>query len=180
LAVSFGWRIAIGAWSITIVAAWALWIVVAIRARRVGGAERIAAEKYTDVVTEEPRFSWRSSYLWGLVVLMGMTALHTYAIVTWLPSMFRDAGLSATHSAILLSLATVTGLAGALVVPRLVLRLRNAYIFVVVCTTVLVIGYTGMRVATRQGAVLWALALRLGINTFPLPDADQCSRPYIS
>jgi CP family cyanate transporter-like MFS transporter len=167
LAVSFGWRIAIGAWSITMAVAWLLWIIVAIRARHVAGAERVAAEKYTDVITEEPRFLWRSSYLWGLVLLMGMTALHTYAIVTWLPSMFQDAGLSATNSAILLSLATVTGLAGALIVPGLVLRMKNAYV-VVVCTALLVIGYTGMLVATRQGAIIWALALGLGINTFPL------------
>ncbi|MEI5673236.1 MULTISPECIES: MFS transporter [unclassified Nocardioides] len=160
LAHALGWRTAAGAWAVLTGAGAALWVVVAVRTRAV---ERTA----TEPVAAEPGW-WRTPVVLGLIGLMSMTTLHTYTLVTWFPTMLRDAGTSATTGALMLSWFAGLGLVGAFAVPALAARLRSTFPIALACTLLMAVGYLGMLAAPAAGAVVWALAFGLGVSTFPL------------
>jgi MFS transporter, CP family, cyanate transporter len=157
LAHVYGWRTAAGGWALVTAVAAVLWFVVLPRS----GAR-------TGPAAAPPRVSLRTPLVLGLIGLMAMTTLHVYTLVTWFPVMLRDAGLSPTASALLLSWFAGLGLIAAFVVPPLTTRLHNAYGIVVVCVVLMGVGYGGMLVAPAAGAFVWATAFGLGVSTFPL------------
>ncbi|NMO53373.1 MFS transporter [Actinoplanes sp. TBRC 11911] len=158
LADAYGWRTAAGGWAVVTAVAAVLWHVTVPRSSPPTAAAR----------TLPSRFSWRTGLVVGLIGLMAMTTLHVYTLVTWFPTMLRDAGLSSTASALLLSWFAGLGLIAAFVVPPLTRRLRNPYPIVVVCVVLMGIGYAGMLAAPAAGAFVWATAFGLGVSTFPL------------
>ncbi|MDO9395136.1 MAG: MFS transporter, partial [Herbiconiux sp.] len=114
------------------------------------------------------RGAWRTPLLWGMVVMFGMTALNTYSVITWLPTILVSAGADPALGGALLALFSVFGLGAAFVVPPLTLGLRNPAPIVVVCVALLAVGYLGLMLAPLQGAVAWVIALGLGVSTFPM------------
>lgn len=184
VAMAAGWRVAVGMWAVLTALAFALWFVAALaaarrRARasdeRVGASTRPAgarAEAMTHVVRGDSRSpvpgAWRSPLLWSMVLMFGMTALNTYAIITWLPTILVDAGADPALGGALLALFSVFGLGAAFVVPPLAVGMRNPVVIVIVCVALLAVGYTGLLIAPLDGAVIWVVALGLGVSTFPL------------
>jgi CP family cyanate transporter-like MFS transporter len=169
LATAAGWRVSLGLWPALTGIATLLWLVVVLRtSRRAGLAEAEAESPRVAPPVRRVTGQRPSTATLGLVGLMAMTALHTYALITWIPSMFADAGLSAVTSATLLSLFSAMGLLAALVVPGLAGHMRNPFPIVVICVALLLAGYLGMLSAPASGAALWAVLLGLGVSTFPL------------
>ncbi|WP_395242713.1 MFS transporter [Agromyces sp. MMS24-K17] len=163
LALSFGWRAALAVWAIPWAVAVAMWLVTALRARDHDAATRPEASAGERIVG-----AWRTPLLWSLVVLFGMTALHTYSIITWLPTILVDAGADPALGGTLLAIFSVFGVLAAFVVPRLTIALRNPVAVVLVCAALLAVGYAGLLVAPLEGALVWVTALGLGVSTFPL------------
>ncbi|PPH34960.1 MFS transporter [Rathayibacter sp. AY1E3] len=159
LASTAGWRWAIGIWAVMTAAACLLWAALA--ARGGGGAAPAAAGGRVDG-------AWRTPLLWAMVLMLGMTGLHTYGIITWLPTILVDAGADPAQGGALLALFSVFGLAAAFVVPPLTLGMRNPVVVVVVCCVLLAVGYAGLVVAPLEGAVAWVVCLGLGVSTFPM------------
>jgi len=166
VADSLGWRASLSIWPLLTAVAAGLWLIHVVRSREDGS--RRASATQVQPGTKTHQLDWHSALLWGLIGLMGMTTLHTYALVTWLPAMFSEAGTTPLRSAALLSIFAATGLGAALVVPVLVGRLHNPFPVVVVATMLLLVGYAGMYAAPRPGATLWAILLGFGVSTFPL------------
>jgi CP family cyanate transporter-like MFS transporter len=165
VAVGWGWRPAIGVWAAISAVACVLWAVVALRSRRSAASGGAAAATATGAPIEG---AWRSPLLWGLVAMFAMTALNTYVVITWLPTILVDAGADPALGGTLLALFSVFGLLAAFVVPPLAVKLRNPIAVVVVCVALLGVGYAGLMVAPLEGAVVWVVALGLGVSTFPL------------
>lgn len=159
LATAAGWRVAIGGWAVLTAIACALWAALAAR----GGGAAAPAASTGGVVG-----AWRTPLLRAMVLLMGMTALNTYAVITWLPTILVDAGADPAQGGALLALFSVFGLAAAFVVPPLTLGMRNPAVVVVVCVALLATGYLGLLAAPLEGAVLWVVCLGLGVSTFPM------------
>ena len=159
LATVAGWRTASGVWALFTAVAAVLWVRIA-RAR--AAAPPAAARPAARLV------HWRTPLALGLVGLMAMTSLHVYTLITWLPTMYTDAGVGETASAFLLSWFSGLGLLAAFVVPPLAGRLANPYPVVVVCAALMAVGYLGMLSAPATGAFGWATAFGLGVSTFPL------------
>ena len=109
LASTAGWRWAIGVWAVMTAAACLLWAALA--ARGGGGAAPAAAGGRVDG-------AWRTPLLWAMVLMLGMTGLHTYGIITWLPTILVDAGADPAQGGALLALFSVFGLAAAALVAR--------------------------------------------------------------
>lgn len=163
---SLGWRAASSIWPVLTAIASVLWVAHLLRGRPGRPVDRSTPP--TPDPTTAHRLDWHSPLVWGLIGLMGMTTLHTYVLVTWLPSMFSEAGLTDLRSASLLSVFAAMGLGAALVVPALVGSMRNPFPIVVVSALLLLAGYVGMWSAPRPAAVVWAALLGLGVSTFPL------------
>ncbi|WP_380164036.1 MFS transporter [Jannaschia sp. R86511] len=159
VALSVGWRWAVGMWAVMTAVAVLLWVVLAARAG--AGATPAAAP---------PRLTgaWRTPLLWSLVLMMGMTGVNVYAIITWLPAILVDAGADPASGGALLALFSVFGLPAAFVVPPLAIRLRNPFVVVAVCTALMAAGYTGLLLSPDVGAVAWVVMLGIGVSTFPL------------
>jgi CP family cyanate transporter-like MFS transporter len=157
LAALAGWRTASGVWALFTAVAAVLWVGVARNPRRPAAPQ-----------TRGELVPWRSPLALGLIGLMAMTALHVYTLITWLPTMFTDAGVGETSSAFLLSWFAGLGLVAAFVVPPLAGHLANPYPVVVVCVALMTLGYAGMATAPAGGAFVWATAFGLGVSTFPL------------
>ncbi|MFB2597380.1 MFS transporter [Herbiconiux sp. P17] len=171
IALSAGWRFAIGMWAILTAVAAALWIGVAVsgRARGVGaGADGTTPASAPPVALGGVPGAWRTTLLWSMVLLFAMTALNTYVIITWLPTILVEAGAEPALGGTLLAFFSVFGLGAAFLVPPLTLHLRNPVAIVVVCVALLAVGYTGLLVAPLAGAVFWVAALGLGVSTFPM------------
>jgi CP family cyanate transporter-like MFS transporter len=159
LATVAGWRTASGVWAVSTAVAAVLWVRAARdRAPLTPGSARPAGRAVPA----------RSPLALGLIGLMAMTALHVYTLITWLPTMYTDAGVGETSSAFLLSWFAGLGLVAAFVVPPLAGRLANPYPVVVVCAALMAVGYLGMLTAPAGGAFAWATAFGFGVSTFPL------------
>ncbi|SMH27975.1 MFS transporter, CP family, cyanate transporter [Rathayibacter oskolensis] len=159
LAQSLGWRSAVGGWALLTATACLLWLALATR-ETATTAPAAHAERLTG--------AWRTPLLWAMVLLLGMTALNTYAVITWLPTILVDAGADPALGGALLALFSIFGLGAAFVVPPLTLGMRNPVVIVVVCVALLAVGYLGLLVAPLEGAVAWVVCLGLGVSTFPL------------
>ena len=187
VALALGWRFAIGMWAVLTAVACVLWVAVALAVRRraapdAGGAGAASAGRVggvPDAATTDGGAgaggerrgvpgAWRTPLLWGMVLMFGMTSLNTYVVITWLPTILVDAGADPALGGALLALFSVFGLGAAFVVPPLTLRLRNPVAIVVVCVVLLAIGYLGLLLAPLAGAVVWVVALGLGVSTFPM------------
>lgn len=160
VALAIGWRWAIGMWAVLTAIAVVLWALLAARA----GGERTPES----AAPHRLRGAWRTPLLWAMVLLLGMTSLNVYAIITWLPAILVDAGADPASGGALLSLFSVFGLFAAFIVPPLTIRLRNPFVIVVVCVALMAAGYLGLMLAPGDGIVAWVVLLGLGVSTFPL------------
>lgn len=159
VALTVGWRWAIGMWALLTAVAVVLWVVLATRA---------GAATTTGAAPVRLAGAWRTPLLWSMVLMMGMTSLNVYAVITWLPAILVDAGADPASGGALLALFSVFGLPAAFVVPPLAIRLRNPFVIVAVCTAFMAAGYTGLLLSPDAGAVAWVVLLGLGVSTFPL------------
>lgn len=169
IALAAGWRLAIGGWAALTAIACVLWVMVAVSTRRHHHpAPRPAGEEVSTPAVVRVPGAWHSPVLWSMVLMFAMTALNTYVVITWLPAILTDAGADPALGGVLLALFSVFGLAAAFVVPPLTLNLRNPVVVVIVCVVLLGVGYLGLLLAPLEGAVVWVVALGLGVSTFPM------------
>ncbi|MEU5164543.1 MFS transporter [Streptomyces sp. NPDC020875] len=110
----------------------------------------------------------RSRTAWALAGFFGIQATGAYITMGWLPQIFRDAGVPAGTSGVLLAVTMVMGVPLAFVIPRLAARLRHQGPIVVVLGLSGFAGYTGLLIAPAAGAWAWALLLGISNCAFPL------------
>lgn len=164
LAQAFGWRVSLAAWALPAALALVPWLVLSLQQARVhahGG----------DIDTTRPPPGarvWRAPLAWALCAMFGMTSLATYAMFTWLPRWFVDAGASEAQGGNLLGIYSAVGLATSLCVPLLAARLRRPALIVLAAVLCYAAGFAGMLLAPLRLSWLWASALGLAGATFPL------------
>lgn len=108
------WRAALGAWGIAAVLALVCWLP-----QLRGAGHRIAASA-TKVAALR-----RDPVAWQVTGFMGLQSLSFYALTAWLPAVFVTYGYAPAAAGWLLSLASVTGLIGALAAPTIATKLRG-------------------------------------------------------
>jgi CP family cyanate transporter-like MFS transporter len=91
-----------------------------------------------------------------------LQSLTFYAELSWLPTMFRDRGVSAGGAGTLLALMNLGGAAGSLVIPVLAHRARNQQALITGTVAASAIGLAGAWFAPLGGAAIWVLVLGLG------------------
>jgi CP family cyanate transporter-like MFS transporter len=90
---------------------------------------------------------WRHALAWQVTLFMGLQSLLYYATVSWLPTIFRDRGMSADGAGNMVGLLGVGNLTLALVAPVLAQRLRSQHVMVIPIAIV---------IAAGTAAALWA------------------------
>ncbi|APA96208.1 Cyanate transport protein [Nocardia seriolae] len=165
LADAHGWRLSLGMWAALAFAAALPWIGV-LRVRR-AHARFDTSEMPSE--TDEPTGTvWRSPLAWGMAFMFGMTSLITYALFTWMPTIFGDAGAGASFAGSMVGIFALIGLVAALSAPTLVGRMANPFPVVIGCAVFFFIGFAGLLIAPMRAPLVWVLALGLGPSTFPM------------
>ncbi|WP_084254958.1 CynX/NimT family MFS transporter [Nocardioides sp. J54] len=149
------WRLGLGLWAVVALAAALAWAPFAR-----GGAERRSTQRGAPM--------WRHPTAWAVTVLFGTQSLYAYVMMSWLPSVYVDAGFSEEAAGVLLAVSIMIGVPFFFVVPSIAGRMRQQGPLIAGLTGLTVLGWTGLWVAPEQGAWLWAALLGAGGSVFPV------------
>lgn len=156
--LTIGWLVApaaIGA------AAWLPQLRAAGASRARAGGPAAAAP----ITARGPRSGiWRHRLAWQVTLFMGTQSLLYYATFSWLPTIFRDRGVSAAGAGDLLGILGIGNLALALVAPILAQRMRTQYALVIPIVIGIAVGTAGAVWAPLGSAVIWMLILGAAQN----------------
>lgn len=168
LADAHGWRVSIGVWAVVGLAAALPWLGVVV-ARRGRDEDDVSAEAGSAAVHVEPAGRiHRSSLAWGMVMMFAMTSLITYSMLTWLPTLLIDSGISEGLAGASVAAFGAMGLVTSLATPTLCAKLRNPFGLVVVAAVCYFGGFSGLHWSPTAGTVLWVCLIGLGTMTFPM------------
>jgi len=162
-AIGLGWRGALAVWSVPAVLAAVVWLP------RVGAHTRAA---------EPPggRSLRRSGLAWQVTIYFGLQSLSFYAVLAWLPSIYREYGFGPVEAGLLLSFSGLVQIPVALLLPALATRAANQVGYIVFSTLLIGIGLAGVLLAPTAAPYLWVAligvgqggAFALGLNLFVL------------
>jgi MFS transporter, CP family, cyanate transporter len=163
------WEASLAAWALPAAVAALVWLPAALQAG-------------TTVKGPPSPGLWRNRLAWNVSLFMGVQSMAFYAGLTWLPSVFEDAGFSEGEAGSLQALGALVQLAPAFVVPVLAVRARNQIGLLVAIVVFSTAGVIGLILAPGA-AVLWILifgfgqggALGLGLILPVLRGADAAS-----
>jgi CP family cyanate transporter-like MFS transporter len=99
---------------------------------------------------------------WQVAAFMGLQSLTYYAALSWLPTLFRDRGVSPEHAGALLALMNFGNAITAMLMPVLAHRARDQRPLVLVAGLASAVGLTGALLAPVGTAFVWTLLLGLG------------------
>ncbi|MGA9873444.1 MAG: MFS transporter [Rhodococcus sp. (in: high G+C Gram-positive bacteria)] len=175
VAAAHGWRLSIGVWAFVGLAAALPWLGVVLagrtarRGRSVGGTDVQNTASLAGTLPEQPNGRiWRSSLAWGMVGMFAMTSFVTYAMLTWLPTILTDAGISETLAGASVAAFGAMGLISSLIAPSLCARLDNPYGLVLSAAVFYLVGFAGLHFSPTSGTVVWVCLIGLGTMTFPM------------
>ena len=147
--------LSLGLWALPALAAALCWLPQLRFHTRPGGGLAPAAPRRGLQV-------YRHALAWQVTAFMGLQSLTFYAALSWLPTMFRDRGVSPAGAGTLLALMSLGGVPSALVIPVLAQRARNQRALMAWTVTASVAGLAGAWFAPLGGAAAWVLLLGLG------------------
>ncbi|MFC9998228.1 MFS transporter [Nocardia sp. NPDC127526] len=165
VADAHGWRFSLGMWAVLAAAAALPWLGV-LRIRR--DHARMDTTDLPAEPAEAAGKAYRSPLAWGMALMFGMTSLITYSLFTWMPTIFSDAGASASFGGSMVGIFALIGLVAALSAPVVVSRMRNPFPVVIGCALCYFVGFAGILIAPMSAPLVWVLLLGLGPSTFPM------------
>ncbi|WP_205740905.1 CynX/NimT family MFS transporter [Haloactinopolyspora alba] len=148
-AVPGGWHTALGCWIVLALTAIVLWL------------PQLRTPRPRSEAVHTRRLPWGSALAWAVTAFMGLQSLGFYVVVTWLPQVFRDSGVTAGDAGWLLFLFQAVAVATGLVMPTMLRRARDQRAVAMLSSAVSLVGYLGL-VAAPGWALLWSVVLGLG------------------
>ncbi|HEX3802300.1 MAG TPA: MFS transporter [Solirubrobacteraceae bacterium] len=174
-ALGIGWRLAITLWGAVALFGIVLWARHALRERERGGAGDL----------KPAGALWRDPLAWCVTAFMGLQSLGFYALLSWLPTILEDHGLSSATAGWLLSFSMFPSMLGAFLAPTLERRLGKPALMVALAVTLCAGAYLGLILDPRPGVYAWmtmlglgqgsALGLALGYIVARAPDSHQAA-----
>ena len=156
---AFGdWRDGLGAWAVIAVVAAVPWTGLIARDRHLDRPERTIG--YVEVL--------RTRLGLAMALFFGFQSLQAYVIFGWFASMWRDAGFSAAEAGLLVGLVAATAIPLSLWAPTRLAKSADPRWLLFAILACYLVGYAGILVAPRTGAVAWALLVGAATTTFPL------------
>jgi CP family cyanate transporter-like MFS transporter len=158
-----GWRGALGVWAVPAVLAAAAWL------------PQVRAHTRPARSPSGPSLA-RSGLAWQVTIYFGLQSLSFYAVLAWLPSIYREYGMSPAAAGLLLSVAGLVQIPVALLLPPLASRAANQVAHIAGSTLLIGLGLAGVLLAPTSLPYLWAVLIgvgqgacfALGLNLFVL------------
>lgn len=155
---SIGWRLPLGVWAGLALLAIG---VLAPQLRRHTAAPAAADDVTLHGALHEDQYGgapWRHALSWQITAFMGLQSVAFYVLITWLPSIEKDAGVSAGSAGAHQFMLNAFAIAGALICSRLLARSRDQRLLATAYPTLFVIAVLGILTAPRVGAVWDSIA----------------------
>jgi CP family cyanate transporter-like MFS transporter len=148
-----GWPVSLtlGLWVVPAVAAAVLWLPQ-VRYHTSPGR----------VVRPGGRGVHRHALAWQVGMFMGLQSLSYYATLSWLPTLFRDRGVTAAAAGGLLALMNLGNAVTAMIAPTVAHRIKDQRLIIAVTVLAMAAGLLGSQFAPTGSAVAWALLLGFG------------------
>lgn len=147
------WRGALAFWAVPAAVAALLWLPMA------GGHTRPPDEPAPGVALA------RSALAWQVTVFFGLQSMLFYAVLAWLPSIYRDHGYSPAAAGFVLSLSGLVQIPITLVLPGIATRARNQVAHIAVSTAIFGAGLGGVLLAPTAAPYLWAVLIGVGAGS---------------
>jgi MFS transporter, CP family, cyanate transporter len=156
-----GWRLALALWAIPAVLAFLVWVPQMLRSpgRNASGA---AADAPSEAGEPSLRALLTDRVALAVTAAMGIQGLTYYAILTWVPSILRDHGMSAHEAGWLLAFSNFPSILASLVTPSLARRCRPTWIPIAVVVGLCGIAFLALAVAPVALAYPTMIVLGLG------------------
>jgi CP family cyanate transporter-like MFS transporter len=139
----------------------AVWVGLAGLALVVGWPA--ARKAYRAPIAERPSLRlWRSALAWQVTLFMAMQSLFFYTLVTWMPTVLEEQGMSARDSGLVLAWMLLVSIGSTLVVPILAGRRSSQQGLVLAVAGLSLLGYLGFWLLGSTAAPVWAALLGLG------------------
>ncbi|MGY0390366.1 MFS transporter [Nocardioides sp. WG-D5] len=149
------WRVGLGVWALLAALALLAWLPhLRDHGHRRRGATRVSL--------------WREPVAWAVTVLFATQSLFAYVVMSWLPSIYADAGFDHTTAGLLLSVSILVGVPVFFLAPSLAIRASSQGHLVAVLTALIAIGFAGLWIAPVAGAWVWAVLIGIGGAVFPV------------
>jgi CP family cyanate transporter-like MFS transporter len=145
-------RVALGLWALPALAGLAVWLPQ-LRYRTLPAAT---------VRPQGVLAMRRHALAWQVTAFMGLQSLGYYAALSWLPTLFRDRGVSAAGAGYLLALMNLGNAGGALALPVLAHRARDQRALVALAALVTAAGLAGSAFGPLGAAAPLMFLLGLG------------------
>ncbi len=153
-----GWRVGLGVWALLALVAALPWLRLVLHDRHPADSARTV--RVSDVM--------RTRLGLAMALLFGLQSMHAYVAFGWFAQLWRDAGYSPTMAGVLVGVVASVSIPLSLWLPTLAGRREDQRTLlwgVIACYPV---AYTGLILAPRSLAVLWALLVGVGCVIFPL------------
>ena len=155
-----GWRIALAAWALVALIAFAAWLPAARRHR--------GAWVRTPVPAGERRSLLRNPLAWTVTLFFGCQAFLAYIVMGWLPQVFIDNGIAKTQAGLLVGLVSLVGVPVALVISPLAARSPSQSGWIIGLGVLGFTGTLGLLFAPAAAPVIWSLLVGVGMSAFSL------------
>lgn len=150
--LGLGWRVALVSWVLLSIVSIILWI------------PQLRVHLQPGGTAEHGESLWHSHLAWKVALFMGLQSTVFYTVITWLPAIFNDQGISHSTAGWLLSLAQFVSLPATFLVPILAGRSANQRGLVGFIVILLLASYIGLLSGITWLAPLFAILIGIALG----------------
>lgn len=104
----------------------------------------------------------------SVTLLFAIQSAVAYVVMGWLPTIFRDAGLTPAGAGSMLAIAIVVATPASLLLPAWVARRHDQRAFVWIISGPWAVGFVGLLIAPTTVPYIWATLIGVGLASFPV------------
>lgn len=134
-----GWELALLSWGLLVVVGIVFWFILSTKEKRITEQDTI-----NQTFPSAEGGLWKSPLAWQVALFMGLQSFVFYVMVSWLPEIMQDFGLSVAAAGWVVSYAQFVGLPATFLAPMLAEKYKNQQGIVLVIGGLLTIGFTGL------------------------------------
>ncbi|WP_233834796.1 cyanate transporter [Paraburkholderia sp. ZP32-5] len=165
LATHGGWHLALAVWAVPALGTLALWLANAPRGTAgIGARAGIATGTNGNGIAISAFF--RNPRAWQLAIYFGLANSGYSSLVAWLPSFYRQVGMSPQASGNLLAWMAVFQAAGALLVPMLARRATDRRGALWLTLALQAVGFAGFATLPSFAPWCWVACAGVGLGGF--------------
>ncbi|WP_047152270.1 CynX/NimT family MFS transporter [Aneurinibacillus tyrosinisolvens] len=151
--IEFGWRVSLACWVLLSVVSIVLWI------------PQLRSQYHSKSSLDAKLSLWHSRLAWNVTLFMGLQSTVFYVVITWLPSILNQQGISQSEAGWLLSLTQFASLPSTFIVSVLAGRSSNQRGLVGFTVIFLLLGYIGLFSGITSLAPLYVILIGIAIGS---------------